>query len=270
LSRPIANSLAAAATQILAAAEPERKARLSRFTADAWRSGALAPGGGANPPDRPARPERPQLLPPGQVPRRRINSAVRGRVALLHALAHIELNAIDLAWDIVARFAAPELPARFYADWVAVAAEEAQHYTLLAGRLAELGGAYGDLPAHDGLWEAALVTRDDLAARLAVVPLVLEARGLDVTPAMIGKLRAAGDYRSADILEIIYRDEIGHVRVGQRWFAFACAARGLEPGRAWRDYVETCFKGSLKPPFNTAARAAAGMPAAWYEGTAPV
>jgi len=139
-----------------------------------------------------------------------------------------------------------------------------------AGRLAELGAAYGDLPAHDGLWEAALATRHDLAARLAVVPLVLEARGLDVTPAMIGKLRAAGDDRSADILEIIYRDEIGHVRVGQRWFAFACAARGLEPARAWHDYVETYFKGELKPPFNTAARAAAGMPAAWYEGTAPV
>ncbi len=203
------------------------------------------------------------------MPRRRGSGPV-ARIALLHALAHIELNAIDLAWDIVARFAAPELPARFYHDWVAVAAEEAHHFALLAERLGELGATYGDLPAHDGLWESAIATRGDLAARLAVVPLVLEARGLDVTPAMIDKLRAAGDGRSADILEIVYRDEIGHVRIGQRWFAFVCAARGLEPAQAWRHYVATYFKGDLKPPFNREARDAANMPAAWYQGAAHV
>jgi uncharacterized ferritin-like protein (DUF455 family) len=259
-----ATSLADAAALILATADPAEKVRLSELTAQAWARGRLSHGCGTTPPDRPARPARPVLQSPTDVPRRRINTAIRGRVALLHALAHIELNAIDLAWDIIARFASPELPKRFFADWVLVASEEARHFSLLSQRLAELDAAYGDLPAHDGLWESAMATRHDLVARLAVVPLVLEARGLDVTPIMIAKLRKAGDAPSAAILEIIYQDEIGHVRVGQRWFGFACAARGLEPERAWRDYVATFFKGSLKPPFNTQARDAAGMPQSWY------
>lgn len=238
--------------------------RLSALTAEAWRGGDLPPGTVAELPDRPARPSRPVLRPATEVPRRRINTAVRGRVALLHALAHIELNAIDLAWDMIARFASPELPRHFFDDWVYVATEEAHHFSLLAQRLSAFDAAYGDLPAHDGLWESALVTRHDLAARLAIVPLVLEARGLDVTPAMTAKLRAAADHASVAILETIYQDEIGHVRVGQRWFGFACASRGLEPAQAWRDYVATYFKGALKPPFNTAARNAAGMPQSWY------
>ncbi len=264
MSEPLAASLAAAAAQILATADPTEKVRLSATVAEAWSSGQLPPGRVARLRDRPARPPRPLLRPPAEVPRRRINSATAGRAALLHALAHIELNAIDLAWDMIARFAAPELPARFFTDWVNVAAEEAHHYALLSERLAELDAAYGDWPAHDGLWESAMATAHDLAARLAVVPLVLEARGLDVTPAMIDKLRAAGDDRSAAILETIYQDEIGHVRIGRRWFAFACACRGLEPAQAWRGYVATYFKGVLKPPFNTQARDAANMPAAWY------
>jgi uncharacterized ferritin-like protein (DUF455 family) len=259
-----ATSLAGAAALILTTADPAEKVRLSALTAKAWSRGALPPGNISDPPDRPARPPRPPLRPPAEVPRRRINSATAGRVALLHALAHIELNAIDLAWDMIARFAMPELPVQFFTDWVHVAREEAHHYSLLSHRLAELDAAYGDLPAHDGLWESAMATAHDFAARLAVVPLVLEARGLDVTPAMIGKLRSAGDDRSADILETIYRDEIGHVRIGRRWFGFACACRGLEPAQAWRDYVAAYFKGTLKPPFNTQARDAANMPAAWY------
>ena len=248
----------------MATADPAGKVRLSALTAQAWRNGQLPPGSAANPADRPARPSRPALRPATEVPRRRVNTAARGRVALLHALAHIELNAIDLAWDIIARFASPQLPKRFFADWVRVASEEARHFSLLSQRLAELDAAYGDLPAHDGLWESAMVTRHDLVARLAVVPLVLEARGLDVTPVMIAKLRAAGDDPSAALLEIIYRDEIGHVAVGRRWFGFACAARGLEPAQTWRDYVATFFRGELKPPFNTDARDAAGMPQSWY------
>ncbi len=262
-----AKSLAGAAAQILATADPAEKVRLSALTAVAWRRGHLPPiGNGDNIdlPDRPARPPRPPLRPPSEMPRRRINTATRGRAALLHALAHIELNAIDLAWDIIARFATPELPKRFFADWVLVAAEEARHFAMLSQRLSELDAAYGDLPAHDGLWESAMATRHDLAARLAVVPLVLEARGLDVTPAMVAKLRSAGDELSAAILEAIYQDEIGHVRVGRRWFGFACASRGLEPALAWRNYVATFFKGALKPPFNTQARDAAGIPASWY------
>ncbi|NNE84278.1 MAG: ferritin-like domain-containing protein [Alphaproteobacteria bacterium] len=259
-----ATNLAAAAAQILATADPAEKVRLSALTAEAWRSGGLAQSGLCSLPDRPARPAQPVLSPANEVPRRRINTAVRGRIALLHALAHIELNAIDLAWDIIARFASPALPKAFFDDWVLVAAEEAKHFSLLAQRLREFDAAYGDLPAHDGLWESAMATRHDLAARLAVVPLVLEARGLDVTPAMIAKLQSAGDDPSAAILEIIYRDEIGHVRIGQRWFSFACAARGLAPEPAWRDYVATYFKGALKPPFNVAARDAAGIPQSWY------
>ncbi|MDH3739049.1 MAG: ferritin-like domain-containing protein [Alphaproteobacteria bacterium] len=259
-----ATSLAHAAAHILATAEPAEKVRLSGLTAEAWRGGNLTPGTANNLADRPARPINPPLRPPSEVPRRRINTSTTGRVALLHALAHIELNAIDLAWDIIARFADPEMPRQFFDDWVSVAAEEAHHFALLSHRLSELDAAYGDLPAHDGLWESALVTRHDLVARLAVVPLVLEARGLDVTPAMIAKLRAAGDDRSASILETIYLDEIGHVGIGRRWFKFACAARGLEPARAWRTYVATYFKGALKPPFNTDARDAAGVPQSWY------
>ncbi len=258
------NSLAGAAAHILATADPAEKVRLSARTAEAWSRGHLLPGHVSALPGRPARPARPPLRPPSEVPRRRINTATAGRVALLHALAHIELNAIDLAWDIIARFATPELPAQFFTDWVHVAAEEAQHFSLLSHRLSELDAAYGDLPAHDGLWESAMATAHDLTARLAVVPLVLEARGLDVTPAMIGKLRSAGDDRSAEILETIYRDEIGHVRIGCRWFGFACACRGLEPAQAWRDLVGAHFNGALKPPFNTDARNAANMPAAWY------
>jgi uncharacterized ferritin-like protein (DUF455 family) len=249
LSSLEANSLAAAAAQILATPEPAGKVRLSALAAEAWSRGRLPPGRVSGLPDRPARPPRPPLRPPAEVPRRRINSATAGRVALLHALA---------------RFAMPELPVQFFTDWVHVAREEAHHYSLLSHRLAELDAAYGDLPAHDGLWESAMATAHDFAARLAVVPLVLEARGLDVTPAMIGKLRSAGDDRSADILETIYRDEIGHVRIGRRWFGFACACRGLEPAQAWRNYVAAYFKGTLKPPFNTQARDAANMPAAWY------
>lgn len=216
------------------------------------------------PPATPARPDRPALLGPGAVPRRKISAGRDGRVALLHAIAHIEFNAIDLAFDVVARFADPAMPDAFAHDWVRVGGEEAKHFRLIADRLAALDAAYGDLAAHEGLWQAAQTTAHDVAARLAVVPLVLEARGLDVTPAMIGKLRGAGDDGSADILEVIYRDEIGHVAVGRRWFDFACAKKGREPATAWQDYVRRYFKGDVKAPVNEDARNAAGFPARYY------
>jgi uncharacterized ferritin-like protein (DUF455 family) len=199
------------------------------------------------------------------MPRRRNFGALGGRIALLHALAHIELNAIDLAWDLVARFAGEGLPRDFFDDWVGVAAEEAEHFALLDTRLAALGGAYGDLPAHDGLWEAAAATAHDLLARLAVVPLVLEARGLDVTPEMTRRLERAGDHDSAAILHRIYTDEIGHVAVGVRWFGLLCRERGLDPAATFQDRVRRFFKGQVKPPFNRAARDAAGFPSAYYE-----
>jgi uncharacterized ferritin-like protein (DUF455 family) len=221
--------------------------------------------GRAEPPAHPARPDRPVLRPPKEMPKRRNFGSPAGRIALVHALAHIELNAIDLAWDIIARFAHEDLPLAFFDDWVAVAAEEAVHFGLLSDRLAELGVRYGDLPAHDGLWEAAAATADDLLARLAVVPLVLEARGLDVTPEMAARVERAGDAPTATILHRIYRDEIGHVAVGLRWFERLCRARGLAPEEVFHDRVRRCFKGDLKPPFNHEARAAAGFPPHYYE-----
>jgi len=252
-------SLAAAAVGVLATADAAAKAAAGRAAAAAWREGAIVEVGRATPPDRPARPPRPELMLPRDLPRRSIGAAPKGRIALLHAIAHIELNAIDLAWDLIARFSGEDLPRAFFDDWVAVADDEARHFTLLAARLATLGAAYGDLPAHDGLWQAASDTRHDLLARLAVVPLVLEARGLDVTPAMIAKLEAAGDDESADTLRVIYHDEIGHVAAGKRWFDWACARAGREPAETWRALVGHYYKGALRPPFNEAARRAAGL-----------
>ncbi len=253
------DSLTDAARTVLATAEPRAKASAARGLAAAWRAGGISGIGPAGAPDRPARPSRPELRPATRVPRRRINAAPAGRIALLHALAHIELNAIDLAVDLVARFAAPELPRAFYDDWLQVADEEGKHFLLLADRLAELGAAYGDLPAHDGLWEAATETAHDLLVRLAVVPQVLEARGLDVTPGMIAKLQAAGDEDSAAVLRLIYDEEIGHVAIGRRWFLWLCGERGLEPQATWQHLVRRHFRGALKPPFNEAGRRAAGL-----------
>ncbi len=198
------------------------------------------------------------------MPKRRAGGERESRVALLHALAHIELNAIDLAWDLVARFADERQPREFFDDWVAVADEEATHHGMLAERLAALGASYGDLPAHDGLWEAAAGTAEDLLARLAVVPLVLEARGLDVTPAMIGRLERAADVESAAVLRRIYEDEIAHVAAGRRWFEWACARDGLSPVATYHDRVRRYFKGTLKAPFNKEARARAGLPSTFY------
>jgi uncharacterized ferritin-like protein (DUF455 family) len=257
-------NLSAAAALVLATPAPLEKVSRGRAFAAAWRDGVIRAIGAANAPDRPARPVVPRLLLPRNLPKRKISAAPAGRIALLHALAHIELNAIDLAWDMVARFADEDLPAAFFDDWVNVADEESKHFELLAERLGDLGAAYGDLPAHDGLWAAAEATAHDLLARLAVVPLVLEARGLDVTPAMIQRLRSVGDDPSADILEIIYRDEIGHVATGKRWFDHVAGARGLEPVASWQDLVRRYFKGGVKPPFNIPAREAAGFSAAFY------
>jgi uncharacterized ferritin-like protein (DUF455 family) len=217
-----------------------------------------------HPPDRPARPERPQLLPARDMPKRRAGRGDKARIALLHALAHIELNAIDLAWDIIARFSDETLPDQFYNDWTIVAEEEAKHFMLLSDRLESLGAAYGDLPAHDGLWEAAETTAHDLLARLAIVPLVLEARGLDVTPRMIDRMKSFGDGETAAILTTIYEDEIGHVTVGKKWFDWLCTQRSLEPIVTWQALVHEHFRGQLKPPFNDQARAVTGLTAAYY------
>lgn len=254
-------TLASGVLAVMATADARAKAaRASTLAAD-WQTGYIAETGRAEPPGRPARPPRPALRLPRDMPRRGKAGSEAGRIALLHALAHIELNAIDLAADILIRFADRDPPRAFLDDWARVLGEEAKHFLLLDDRLRELGSAYGDLPAHDGLWQAAQDTADDLLARLAIVPLVLEARGLDVTPAMIANLRKAGDNASAAVLEIVYRDEIGHVAIGRRWFEHFCEG---DPVATWREIVRQRFKGGLKPPFNDAARAEAGFGAAFY------
>jgi uncharacterized ferritin-like protein (DUF455 family) len=254
-------TLAEAAIAVLETADAEAKAAAAQKLARDWLAGRLEHAGRGTPPDRPARPVRPELRRPGDMPKRGRGGSEAGRIALLHALAHIELNAVDLAADILVRFPDADMPRTFHDDWVKVLGEEASHFLMLAGRLSELGAAYGDLPAHDGLWQAAQDTADDLLARLAIVPLVLEARGLDVTPAMIRNLRKADDNASADVLEIVYREEIGHVAIGRRWFETLCPG---DPVATWRKLVEERFRGALKPPFNDAARAEAGFGAAFY------
>ncbi|QJE72509.1 ferritin-like domain-containing protein [Aerophototrophica crusticola] len=262
-------TLSHAAVAVLTTAAPADKVRLTRAFAAAWREGRIAAVGMARPPDRPARPERPQLLLPRDMPKRRKAQSLAGRVALLHALAHIELNAIDLAWDIVARFQAlPDgspLPRAFYDDWVTVADDEAKHHALLQGRLEAMGSGYGELPAHDGLWQASEATAHDLPARLAVVPMVLEARGLDVTPSMVGSLHKAGDPESGQVLQTIHDEEIGHVAAGRRWFQACADAAGRDAGAWWQELVRTYFKGELKRPFNDVSRGKAGFPMDWYE-----
>lgn len=260
-----------AAAAVLATADPVQKAAAARTCAAAWRSGALSCPRAGEPscaPQRPARPTRPELTSPGQVPRRRLTSA-SGRFALLHAVAHIEFNAIDLAFDLVARFGGDgridecDRPA-FISDWIAVGDDEARHFTMICARLKALGGEYGDLPAHDGLWSAAQATAGDLAARLAVAPMVLEARGLDVTPGMIERLRSVGDKDSAAVLTVIYEEEVGHVAAGRRWFEAVCHGETENPKDRFQALVTQYFKGDLKRPFNEDARAAAGLPEDWY------
>lgn len=260
-------SLRDAARAVVAAAVIADKLALADATAALWRTGTLPLLDDARDrplSERPGRPDRPELLPPNRMPRRSTGGP-NGRIALLHALAHIELNAVDLAFDILGRFADPGLPRQFHADWLRVGVEEALHFRLLAARLAALGAAYGDLPAHDGLWDAARVTSDTVLARLAIVPMVLEARGLDVTPLLISKMRRAGDAETVAALEVIYRDEQGHVGFGVTWFLHVCARDGLEPMATWQDIVRARFRGRLKPPFNAEARAKVGMAPELYQ-----
>lgn len=254
---------ASAARSVLLAADPRAKVRAARAAARAWRRGELEHEFEVAMPDSPARPCRPPLLAPSQMPKRGRGGSERGRIAMLHALAHIEFSAIDLAFDLAGRFGAG-FPGAFVDDWFSVGADEAMHFALLDRRLKSLGSAYGDLPAHDGLWEAAQATAGDPLARLAVVPMVLEARGLDVTPAAVARFEAAGDGRSAAILSRIYRDEIRHVAAGSKWFRWGCESQGIEPVATWKRLVSTHFRGALKPPFNDSARDEAGLSRDYY------
>lgn len=264
------DTLIGAAAAVLRAGAPDEKVSAAERAHALFALGAaLGDPDRITLPQRPARPLRPELAPPTKMPRRRLGSK-EGRAALLHAIGHIEFNAIDLAFDMAARFAgkigALGLDSRsFVSDWINVGADEARHFGLIQARLGAFGVAYGDLPAHDGLWEAAENTSGSLAARLTVAPLILEARGLDVTPDMIERLRAVGDEESAAVLTVIYDDEIGHVGCGKRWFHAVCMAAGREPEAAFQSLRARYFKGVLKPPFNYEARDKAGIPRAYYE-----
>ncbi len=257
---PRGTPLAESAARILRTADPHAKVTLTRAAAAAWDGRTV---GRAALPDRPARPEHPELRPPRDMPKR--STGPKGLVGLLHALAHIELNAIDLAWDIIARFPEQDMPAAFHADWLEVAVDEALHYERLATHLVALGSRYGDLPAHDGLWGAAMSTADDLYARLAVVPMTHEARGLDTTPATLDRMTRVGtDPAIIATLTVIYKDEIRHVQAGVRWFGWLCARDGLDPAATFLDKLRDHYPGGLKPPFNHAAREEAGFPQEWY------
>jgi uncharacterized ferritin-like protein (DUF455 family) len=212
----------------------------------------------AAPPALPGRPPRPLLVAPKDVPQRPIGT-VAGRAALLHAVAHIEFNAINLALDAAWRF--PDMPRAYYLDWIRVAGEEAVHFGLLREHLRSLGHDYGDFPAHDGLWTMTARTAGDPLARMALVPRTLEARGLDATPPMQAKLAQAGDHRAAEILGVILRDEIGHVAIGNRWYRFLCAREGLDPVTSYPQLADRYGAPRPRPPFNLTAREAAGFTA---------
>jgi uncharacterized ferritin-like protein (DUF455 family) len=260
-------TVAAAIRSALLTADPRAKCLATRAVARDWRLGKLAWAFDAAMPDQPAWPAAPVLLPPGQMPKRGKFGSERARIALWHSLAHIEFVAIDLALDMAGRFGAQMGP-EFVGDFLGVAADEAMHFALLARKLESLGSHYGALPAHAGLWEAAHATRNDVAARLAVVPMVLEARGLDVTPAMLERVRAAGDGGGAKILTRILDDEIRHVAFGTKHF-LRCAELAQQPPESlWQNLVKRHFRGVVKPPFNDSARLAAGLSREFYADVA--
>ncbi len=269
-------TLSDAAYDVLTTASPIEKANLTREHVKNWRAGTIDLIGHVDLPDRPARPDKPELLHPSNMPKRGKAGSDKTKIALLHALAHIELNAIDLAWDIMARFAHYAwqnvtsdneftLPKPFFDDWCKVADDEAKHFLMLSGRLKDFNAAYGDLPAHDGLWESAERTAEDFAARLAIVPMVLEARGLDVTPGLIDQMKKQGDHNTAELFQIIHDDEITHVKAGTDWYDAWCKFYGKDIETTWQDMVQVYFNGKLKRPFNDHSRQKAGMLKHWYD-----
>lgn len=255
------------AVEVLNTANATAKATLSRAYAQKWfearKEEGSIPLGIAEPPDRPARPEKPALLDPRDVPKRKPGTPA-GRAAMLHAIAHIELNAIDLHWDMVARFPDIKFPMGFYDDWVKAADEESKHFLLLSDCLSQYDMSYGVLDAHAGMWRAAEDTTGDIMGRLAVVPMVLEARGLDVTPGMIALFQQAKDDQTVAALEVIYAEEVAHVAYGSKWFHFLCGRHDLDPKTTFHALVKRYFHSTLRPPFNEEKRAEAGIPPDFY------
>jgi uncharacterized ferritin-like protein (DUF455 family) len=246
-----------AALEALRIADPTTKVQRTRALFDDMATLAPDPATRlAEPPGLPGRPARPRLVPAKEVPARSPFTP-EGRAALLHSIAHIEFNAINLALDAAWRF--PDMPPDFYRDWLRVAAEEAHHFTLLREHLRGLGADYGDFDAHDGLWGMTERTAHDIVARMALVPRTLEARGLDATPPLQAKFAKAGDTRAVDILAIILRDEVGHVAIGNRWYRWLCERDGLDPVAWYAELVVRYAAPRLRPPFNVEARRAAGF-----------
>jgi uncharacterized ferritin-like protein (DUF455 family) len=253
------HDLHAAARRCLTATDPVEKVRLSVATWEGLLRGDLRPEPDSPPPlpiGAPGRPERPRLVPARALSQRGLGTP-EGRVALVHAIAHIEFNAINLAWDAVYRFRG--MPDAYYRDWASCANDEARHFTMLCGRLAELGHAYGDFDAHNGLWEMTEKTAHSDTARMALVPRVLEARGLDVTPGMMERLRRQDDVRTVAVLEVILREEVAHVAAGTRWFHWCCERDGIEPEATFATLLNDYMNGSLRGPFNLEARREAGF-----------
>ena len=256
-------TVGAACAYVLTTPDPPAKLMAARAVARAWRLGRLAHRFETAMPDVPARPAAPALLPPNQMPRRGRIGSERSRIAMIHALAHIEFVAIDLAFDLIGRFGS-EFPAAFTGEWMQVGAEEAMHFALLDRRLRQMGSHYGALPAHDGLWDAARETAGDALARLAIVPMVLEARALDITPATVTRFEDVGDMASGRILRRIVTDEIRHVAAGTGWFSWATNRKGLHAPDHYQMLVKRHFRGCLKPPFNDSARRQAGLTEDFY------
>ena len=259
----MAATLANAIRDALLTADPLAKAKAARAVARDWRLGRLAFLFDVPMPVQPSWPDRPELLPPNRMPKRGRGGSDRARIALWHALAHIEFVAIDLALDMAGRFG-EQMGEDFVSDFLSVAADEAMHFVLLSRRLRAMGSHYGALPAHAGLWEAAQETQGDVAARLAIVPMLLEARGLDVTPATLERLKAQADERGCAILQRILDDEIRHVRIGTKHFVALCQIKAISPQERWQGLVSRHFRGSVKPPFNDSARLAAGLSRDFY------
>ncbi|SCZ63710.1 ferritin-like domain-containing protein [Thiohalomonas denitrificans] len=254
----MSETLFTAAKACLDACEADEKVACTQAAVEAWRAGELA-GDEKSVPEPVGQPGRPlalKLVSPRDLPKRRPTTP-EGRAVLFHALAHIEFNAINLAWDAAYRFRG--MPRAFYDDWVRVAGEEAYHFTLLRDHLRGLGHVYGDFPGHNGLWEMAGKTAHDPLIRMALVPRCLEARGLDVTPGIKARLLEAGDAEGAALLDIILRDEIGHVAIGDHWFRFLCADRDLEPESTFRALIDEYMKSPLQGPFHREARRQAGF-----------
>ncbi|MEM9084882.1 MAG: ferritin-like domain-containing protein [Pseudomonadota bacterium] len=256
-------SIAGAIRAALLTAKPRAKCFATREVARGWRQGLYAFLFDEAMPDFPARPDHPELRPPNKMPKRGKGGSERARIALWHSLAHIEFVAIDLALDMAGRFGS-QMGEEFVSDFLSVAADEAMHFALLARKLEKLGSHYGALPAHGGLWQAAYETRHDVEARLAIVPMVLEARGLDVTPATLERVKSAGDEGGAKILSRILDDEIRHVAFGTKHFIALAQNDGERPESRWKALVQEYFRGAVKPPFNDSARLAAGLSRDFY------